>query len=226
MEILGDRSRQIKGTFFCRLPTPPAPSTRHGDPLRPDTPTRLRPTPHHALKLGWSLGQSCGKTSDRPAKPNWPKPSRFTWSVRGSATAGRGQLTCYRCRATLMGVGLVSQPAQSRKPEVPKGAIMLPGQRMARLVPKSRWPKLAGVFLSLALAAHQLSAADQPRMKAAIGGEAGLLGPAEVSEVWTTGEVVLRFLKPGDGAERVLLKGADTTFVADGYRFCLIGLGR
>ena len=56
-------------------------------------------------------------------------------------------------------------------------------------------------------------------MKAAIGGEAGLLGPAEVSEVWTTGEVVLRFLKPGDGAERVLLKGADTTFVADGYRF-------
>ena len=58
-----------------------------------------------------------------------------------------------------------------------------------------------------------------PRMKAAIGGDPGRLAGAEVSEVWAKGEVVITFLRPGDGANRVLLKGADTTLVADGYRF-------
>jgi hypothetical protein len=76
-----------------------------------------------------------------------------------------------------------------------------------------------GVFAAVAFAASSLFAADAPKMKAVIGGEAGLLGSAEVSEVWAKGEVVIRFLKPRDGAERVLLKGADTTLVADGYRF-------
>lgn len=75
------------------------------------------------------------------------------------------------------------------------------------------------VFAAVAFAASSLLAADPQRMKAAIGGEAGTLAPAEVSEVWKKGEVVLRFIKPGDGAERVLLKGADTTLIADGYRF-------
>ena len=79
--------------------------------------------------------------------------------------------------------------------------------------------KTRGRVSQLALATHQSSAADQARMKAAIDGEAGLLGPAEVVEVWTTGEVVIRFLKASDGAERVLLKGADTTLVADGFKF-------
>ena len=47
-------------------------------------------------------------------------------------------------------------------------------------------------------------------MKAVINGDPGRLHRAEVSEVWKEGEVVVMFRKPGEGAERVLLKGANT----------------
>ena len=53
-------------------------------------------------------------------------------------------------------------------------------------------------------------------MKAAIDGDPGQLQSAEVSEVWKDGEVVIAFRKSRE-AERVLLKGADTKLVADGY---------
>ena len=56
-------------------------------------------------------------------------------------------------------------------------------------------------------------------MKAVIDGEPGRLPAAEVSEVWEGGEVVVTFRKPGENADRVLLKGADTKLVADGFSF-------
>ena len=55
-------------------------------------------------------------------------------------------------------------------------------------------------------------------MKAAIDGDPGQLRSAEVSEVWKDGEVVIDFRKSRE-AERVLLKGADTKMVADGFGF-------
>ena len=55
-------------------------------------------------------------------------------------------------------------------------------------------------------------------MKAVINGDPGRLQSAEVSEVWKDGEVVIDFRKSRE-AERVLLKGADTKMVADGFGF-------
>ena len=105
---------------------------------------------------------------------------------------------------------------------------MLPEERAVRPEDGNRSPKRIGAFVAVAIGVAILTAADSriaaeeatpPRMKAVIDGDAGLLAPAEVSEVRAKGEVVIQFYRPGDGAKRVLLKGAHTTFVADEYRF-------
>jgi SLA1 homology domain 1, SHD1 len=91
--------------------------------------------------------------------------------------------------------------------------------RSARATPPIEWRTLASACLNLAFVSQQPLLAEQPLMKAVIDGQSGLLPKAVVSSVWAEAEVVIRFLEPDDGARRVLLKGADTTFVADGFRF-------